>query len=207
MVAAVVLLGLVLIWSLLSWEPSVDRPEQVETPQPPATEPTLAAADKPEPAAPAAEAAPAKAPVPTAPPPAAEPTKPGDKPADPETAPWPVPQMGRPVADFTSQFESEPTDSKAVAAESAIQTGFAGPSVHPALLDSVLCHTLVCRIRMRWTQERAVGFMGGLMHVVTDPLDNVQFDGQVAIDQPLEPNAAGERMVDAYVRLKAPVSH
>jgi hypothetical protein len=208
-VAAVVVVGLVLIWSLVSWQP-IDSGQEADS-QLPVADP---APTEPNPFEPAAPTPPKAAPVP-APDPAPAPAAPAptaETPTVPETAtsngtaPWPVPEKGGPVAEYKNQFEGEPIDSHAVAAESAIQTGFAGPAVHPALLESVLCHTLVCRVRMRWTQERAVGFMGGLMHVVTDPLDNVQFENNLAIDQPQEPNAAGERTVDVYLRMKAPVA-
>jgi hypothetical protein len=203
MVAAVVVVGLVLIWSLVSWEP-IGRREETDVAEAPA--PAPAAADKGEPVAPDAPQA-APTPAPAVPAPAAEaPRTPADKDPNNDVSAWPVPEMSGPVAEFKSQFEAEPTDSNAIAAESAIQTGFAGPAVHPALLDSVLCHTLVCRIRMRWTHERGIGFMAGLMHVVTDPLDNLQFESNLAIDQPMEPNAAGERSVDVYVRLQHPVA-
>lgn len=202
MVAAVVVVGLILIWSLLRWDP-VDKPEEAESePPPPAAEPALAA-NRVEPVEPAASPdEPAPAPAPT---PAPEPPPVKDNANN--AAAWPVPEMGGPIHEYKNQFESEPTDSNAVAAESAIHTGFSGQALSSGLLDSVLCHTLVCRVRMRWTQERAVHFMGGLMHVVTDPADNVEFENTLAIDQPQDPNAAGERMVDVYVRLKKPVAH
>lgn len=198
MVAGVLALGLALIWALLTWNP-VDRSQESET---------TATATEPAPSAPvvqpAAPAASPSQPLAHAPePPASAPTPAADPAQNPEDSAWPVPESSGPVAELKRVFEGEPRASSAVAAESAIHTGFVGPAVKPALLESVLCHTSVCRVRMRWTKDRALGFMAGLMHVITDPVEGVQFEQNLAIDQASEPNAAGERTIDVYLKLQA----
>jgi len=115
-----------------------------------------------------------------------------------------VPEASGPIAEYKQAFESEPRASNAIDAESAIHTGFVGPAVQPGLVDSILCRTSVCRVRMRWTKERAFGFMAGLMHVITDPVEGVAFEQQMAIDQPTDPNAAGERTIDVFLKLRPP---
>ena len=195
-VVGVVCGGLALIWMLLSWQP-VDRHvddsvQAVADPEPIPTQPT-APSEEPEP-----QLAALILPQPAAP--AAKPEEPAP---DDGTAQWPVPSASGPYAELKQAFESEPRDSNIIGAESAIQTGLSGRAVHPSLVDEVLCHSTVCRVRMRWTKERAYGCWAGLMHIVTDPVDGAQFEHNMGIDQPSDPNAVGERMVDVYLKLRS----
>jgi hypothetical protein len=198
MVAGVLALGLALIWALLSWDP-VDRSPETQTTVATAPEPAPAPTGPVvQPAAPTKPLAQAPEPPAAAPKPASDPTPSQDE------STWPIPESSGPLEELKRAFDQEPRASSAVAAEAAIHTGFEGPAVKPGLLESVLCRTTVCRVRMRWTRDRALGFMAGLMYVVTDPVDGLRFDQNLAIDHPAEPNAAGERTIDVYIKLHAP---
>jgi hypothetical protein len=125
-----------------------------------------------------------------------------------ERAP-PLPQRSVPslLEPRIEQFESEPRDSDAAEWEKHIAAFFDHDDVPPGVLDSVLCRKTICRVRMRWTSERAIGVMSASMRMFmgeggTWPSDKLHPDPAIDVDPDADPN--GVVIVDLYARRKTP---
>jgi len=104
-----------------------------------------------------------------------------------------------------AQFEREPRDSDAPEFEKHIESFFESDEVPPGVLDSVLCRQTICRVRMRWTTERATGVLSASMRMFmgpegTWPSERLQPDPALDVDPNADPN--GVVMIDMYVRRK-----
>lgn len=210
-------LAVVAVWLALTWEPVVRRPPEEH-------DSSEAAALDPAPAAQQPEAAQEPAveppPRPSAPPasqtetalePAAEPAEVKssmrlelieDQPIDMDHLP--PPRSSGPVAQLQHDFEGAARDSSSGALESTIEGAFETPEVPAGLLDSVVCHGAVCRVRTRWTPQRAGGFMFaitalGTMHAGEEQT-SLMFERNYGIGEASERNTNGERYLDVYVR-------
>jgi hypothetical protein len=181
---------------LLLWFLAVPQPEKL-APQP---EPALV---RTEPAAlhPSQAGGPAgePQPAPAAPPPSAAPTaptatKPSASPAaEAPSNHAPPPKAEGPVDEYKTKYEHEPRDSTAQAAESAVQSAFRQPDVPPGLFKSVLCRQTICKIEVHWAEDRAPGYMAGLMRVFSSV-------GQKMAFEPLGgPDATGNYELNVYV--------
>jgi hypothetical protein len=211
-------LAVVCIWLLLTWEPVSRHTEddiagetapsvKLETPPTPAAEP---------PSAPVVTA-PSAAPSPPQPdePPPTEPEAPlADEPSsmklemipdqhvDPQDLP--PPRMSGPIRELQEQFESAARDSGSSALESTVESAFKIPTVPEGLLDSVVCHGEICRIRARWTPQRAGGFMYAITELATKSADpegkTPLFARNYGFGEPAERNSNGERVLEVYIR-------
>jgi hypothetical protein len=199
-----VALGAILVWLAITWSP-VERQGGVEAPLPSPT--AEAPAPRPAATAPSTPAAPPRQPAPPAP----EPPQPSAA-ATPEaqpsnkTTPLPPPQRSGRVDELEKRFRTEPRDSAAPSAESAIEASFRRPEVPPGLLKSVQCRATVCRVETRWTSERAVGFMAAFMNLVLpkEGQPPPPFSQNLAISPADKPDADGSLAVDVYVERVKP---
>ena len=95
-------------------------------------------------------------------------------------------------------------DASSGSLESTVETAFRVPQVPKDLLGSVVCHGTVCRAHMRWTRERAGGFMLAMMSLTSKPPDQPgdppPFSHNFAIGEAAERNSNGERELDVYLR-------
>jgi hypothetical protein len=116
----------------------------------------------------------------------------------------PAPERSGPVDELKKRFTSEPRASASARVESAIEAHFRRPEVPAGLLESVLCRTTVCRVKTRWSPERAQGFLSATMLLVTEPAgDQAGFDPNVGISPEADPAPDGSRAIDVYVLLSA----
>jgi hypothetical protein len=162
-VGALVLVG-GLLWLVTAWPtPEDDRPDPLE-PEAPAEQPS------PQPAAVPAEPAigtPPKAPEPVAEKPAAAPPA-QPQPAQPMRQPHAPPdddmfakEQG-PVAEYKQLYETEPRDSAANVTESEIRAAFSAADGAPDLFKSVLCRQTVCKLDLRWSNDRMGPYIAGI---------------------------------------------
>ena len=170
-------------------------------------------------AAPLAAAEPASVVEPPAapPPPAAAPPaayEPAPAP-EPEPEPAPAPPAARvevkprqlpdqiqgdqgPVAEYRAQFQSEPRNSSAIEVESALRGAFQPADGAPDLIKSVLCRQTICRIEMRWSQERMRAYVVGFTRL------NKRIQIPVALS-PVGPKPRdGVQLVEVFMKLKPP---
>ena len=212
------LAGAIGLWMLLSWDP-VAR-EELNDEVVAQTEPS------PEPP-PAAPAAPAAAPAPTQPPaqPAAapEPAAALEEPAeeapagDPpsnfklvtasreelDKANLPPPSPNGPLQELQKEFESGARDGNSAELEAKIQEIFKLQHVPPELLESAVCQGNTCRVRTRWTSQRAGGFTLALTKLALKMVPDApepMFERNFAVGPAGERNSNGERSIDVYVR-------
>lgn len=193
--------GVALVWWVVALDPGV----------PPDAEPPAAPTPSEAPVAPTAAPSPAAAEPskPPAAPPAAANTEATAKPsAEPQASPdieIPVPVRSGPVDELKRVFDGEPRASDGARFEAAIEAQFRKPEVRSGLLKSVICRTTVCRVETRWSPERAEGFMGSLMHLVSAPSDaQPLFDSTLAISPEADIGPDGSRGIDVYLKLAAP---
>jgi hypothetical protein len=163
-VGALVLVG-GLLWIVTAWPtPEDDRPDPLE-PEAPVAQPS------PEPAA--VPAAPAIGTPPKQPERLAE--KPPDPPVQPQpAAPQPPPYAREedmfakeqgPVAEYKHLYETEPRNSAANETESALRGAFVAADGAPDLFKSVLCRQTVCKLDLRWSNERMGAYIAGMTRV------------------------------------------
>jgi hypothetical protein len=201
-----VALGAVVLWVATTSSPierrdGVEAPAAVPTAEQPAPPPTAAPSQAP--AAPPSQPA---TPAPETPQPSATPTAPPEATPPNKPTPIPPPQRSGPVDELEKRFHTEPRDSAAPSAESAIEASFRRPEVTAGLLKSVQCRASVCRVETRWTSERAVGFMAAFMNLVLPKKDEPAptFSQNLAIAPADKPDADGSLGVDVYVERVKP---
>jgi type IV secretory pathway VirB10-like protein len=214
-----VVAGVVCLWLMLTWEP-VSQDEPVDA---------APAADQDPPSlAPVAPPTAALKAVPPTPDPPKQAPAPSEEPAhdpapeqDPTTpksnfvlekipdqqvdmANLPPPSASGPREALQKEFESAARDSSSSELEKTIEEGFKMDHVAPELLEAVVCHGSVCRVRTRWTPERAGGFTIAMtklaVKVVGDPGSDPLFERNFAVGQASERNSNGERTLDVYFR-------
>jgi hypothetical protein len=212
-------LAVVCIWLMVTWEPvsrqTQDSPASepmpaAEAPPPP---PTAAAQPPAAPVAPATNAAPVRQ---LDEPPMQPETEisAGDEPSsmklemipdqkiDPQNLP--APRKSGPIVELQQQFESGARDSSSSALESTVESAFKIPTVPEGLFDSVVCHAEVCRIRARWTPQRASGFLFAITELATKSADaegkTPMFARNYGFGEPSERNSNGEQVLEVYVR-------
>jgi hypothetical protein len=185
-----------LLWVITEWPASTGNTSdsgRLEVPEPAAPEP-------PPPAAAASPPVVAKAPEPAPEPPEEEPA----------AEPAPAPQVRQlpdqitgdqgPVAEYRSQFESEPRSSSASDIEADLRAAFPASDGAPDLVKSILCRQTLCRMEMRWSQDRMRAYIVGstrLRKKVEIPL---------ALS-PVGPKARdGQQLVEVYMKLKSPTA-
>lgn len=210
------------LWLILSWEP-VGRDEPLEESFSP-TEPNEAPeAVTPPAAAPQAEPArPAPAAPPTEPPPnheePAEPAAPAEptgfklERAKPEQvddmAHLPPPSASGPLEDLKKEFESAARSTDSARIEGLIGDAFRLQHVPPELLESAVCQGEVCRVRTRWTPERAGGFTIAVttlaVKVPGDAENSLMFETNLAVGPASDRNSNGERTIEVYLRKRKP---
>jgi hypothetical protein len=188
-------LGLLIV-VLLLWFLAVPQPEKL-APQPQPASPEPAVLNAPSQAGgPASQPLPAPAQPPaSATPTAPTATKPSASPAAeaPSNHP-PPPKAEGPIDEYKSKYEHEPRDSTAQAAESAVQSAFRQADVPPGLFKAVLCRQTICKIEVHWAEDRASGYMAGLMRVFSSV-------GQKMAFEPLAgPDATGNYELNVYVQ-------
>ena len=215
------LAGAVGLWILLSWDP-VAREELEATPEPtpepaatPAAAPPLAPQPQPQPQPQLAEA-PAHDPEPAAQEPAEE-APAGDPPGiklvqasreELDKANLPPPSASGPLQELQKEFEGAARDASSSALEARIGEAFKLQGVAPELLESAVCHGETCRIRARWTPERAGGFTVAVTSLAVNmvPKEGAEqppFDRNFAVGPAGDRNSNGERTIDIYVRKRA----
>lgn len=203
------------LWLILSWEPVArEEPHDTASSEPVAASDSVpqpaAAATKPEqptqPAAPEPEPAPDE-PAEPADPPAAEPLFKLEQ-AVPEKvddmAHLPPPSASGPLAELQKEFEGAARDTDSARVESLIAEAFKLQHVPPELLESAVCQGGICRVRTRWTPERAGGFMVAVttlaVKVPGDGQDTLMFDRNIAVGPASDRNSNGERSIEVYLR-------
>jgi hypothetical protein len=162
------------------------------------------------------DAAPREQEVPRQPVVAAEPAKqvalsspqqPAEAPAEPHAETTEVePPMDRqnmkppvlrgPVTELKHRFNNESRSSASGQLESQVKALFADPNVPPELLDSVLCRRTVCKINLRWTADRMVGYVYVSGYLRRD------FDPQIGVSPALENDASGARPIELYLKTR-----
>jgi hypothetical protein len=214
------------LWLLLTWEPvSREAPElstaDTEAPEAAPAPPPSAALPPPLPSN--QEPAVAQAPSPAAAheepaPPAAAPTEPDNAdplrhgsiplvPADPRelnVADIPPPSASGPLEQLQKQFESGSRDAASTAMEQSVQEAFKLTGVAPELLESAVCQGEICRVRTRWTPERASGFTVAFSTLALNlpGVDgtSAMFEKNFALGPASDRNSNGERTIDVYLR-------
>ncbi|HTU62243.1 MAG TPA: hypothetical protein VMF89_27480 [Polyangiales bacterium] len=209
------LAGAIGLWVLLSWDPvareelSDEAVTQTEPSPAPAPAPPAAA---PPPTQPKAQPAAAPDPAPTAAPEEPAPEAPAAEPnfklvtasrEELDRANLPPPSPNGPLEALQKEFESAARDGSSAEMEGKIQEIFKLQHVPPELLESAVCHGNTCRVRTRWTSERAGGFtlaMTKLAIKMSPEGEEPMFDKTFAVGQAGERNSNGERSIDVYVR-------
>jgi hypothetical protein len=204
------------LWLILSWEP-VTREEPLDNafsqPEPAAAPdlvpPPAAAAQPEQPAPPAAAAAepepePEPEPAPTEPPPTGFKLEQAVPEKVEDMAHLPPPSSSGPLADLQKEFESAARDTDSARVESVIAEAFKLQHVPPELLESATCQGGICRVRTRWTPERAGGFTIAVttlaVKVPGEGQDTLMFDRNIAVGPASDRNSNGERVIDVYLR-------
>lgn len=190
------------LWLIMAW-PSAPAPEarRIESPEAGAQ----AVAPSPPPmAAASAQAGSEAAPTPT--PTSAPPTAPA---APPPVAPSrELPELIQgdqgPVAEYRRIFRSEPRSSSAGELEDQIRSAFPAADGAPDMFKSVLCRATICRIEMRWSQDRRRAWMIGLSRLGREPYENAGFQTPLALSPIDAPNKAGTRLVEVYMKRRLP---
>lgn len=218
------LAGALGLWMLLSWDPVAREELDEDADAMTQPEPTSA----PEPAAPpAAAAAPeqqpqqAEAPKEDPEPADQEPTDEapvGDSPSgiklvqasreELDKANLPPPSPSGPLKELQKEFESSARDASSSALEAKIEHAFKLQGVPPELLESAVCHGDTCRVRARWTPERAGGFTVAVTSLAVNMVakegeEQPAFDRNFAVGEAGERNSNGERSIDIYIRKRA----
>jgi hypothetical protein len=191
-------LALIVLWLLVLWNPRKKS----------GAEPTHTELESAAPAAPSAvpDPPPASAPPAKPAPPAAEPSvsAPPPKPATPSPPPpvaeIPPPRTEGPVAESIQLYATEPRGSDSSTLEARIEQAFRRPEVPRELLKSVICRQTVCKVEVRWTPERVVGYMGAFMDLIRE------FDSKQMAISPGTRDASGVLPVDVYLRRIAPTN-
>lgn len=215
------LAGAVGLWILLSWDPvAPEEPdndavtELDESPAEPTPSPSSAPAPAQGPApAPQLAEAPKHDPEPTEPP--AEEEAPSAAPSgiklvqasreELDRAHLPPPSASGPLQELQKEFESGARDGSSAALESRIEEAFKLQGVAPELLESAVCHGDTCRVRTRWTPERAGGFTVAMTSLAINLIpqegqEQPAFERNFAIGEAGERNSNGERSIDVYIR-------
>jgi len=212
------LAGAIGLWLLLSWDPVAreELADEAATPIEPAPSPEPA----PPPAAPPVEQ-PQQAEAPKhEPEPAPAPEEPaadapvGDTPSgiklvqasreELDRANLPPPSANGPLEALKKAFESSARDASSAELEAKIQEVFKLEHVPPELLESAVCQGDTCRVRTRWTSQRAGGFTLALtklaIKMVAKEGEEPIFDSSFAVGEAGERNSNGERSIEVYVR-------
>ncbi len=182
-----------LLWVIAAW-PSID-----DAPVPPA-EPQ----DVPVPTAAIPQPTAAVVPTPAAEPELAPPV------ADPSLAAEPAPEPLKPneliagdqgpVAEYRAQFERDTRGSDAAPLENRVREAFQASKEAPDLVKSVLCKKTVCKIEMRWSNERMRPYIAGLTRVWYGE----KFARTPALSPVGEKGKDGLQIVEVYLRIKQP---
>jgi hypothetical protein len=102
-----------------------------------------------------------------------------------------------PVAEYRKQFEAEPRDSTANALEAELRAAFPASDGVPDLIKSVLCRQTICRLEMRWSQNRMRAYILGF----------TRFQQKIQIPVAVSPvgpkNPDGLQLVEVYMKLKS----
>ena len=168
--------------------PTTDDPPAAAATEIAEPSPAPAAATDPEPTAPAAEA-PAQNPPEEAAPAAEQPKAPEPFVPDP-------PKRSGPVDELKQKFQSEPRESSAGVLEQRIESEFKKPHVPNGLFKSALCRTTVCRVQVRWSPERNIGYSLAFMSMMD------VFELKVGID-PDQADKNGEVPIEVYLDRRA----
>lgn len=193
-VGALVLVG-GLLWIVTAWPtPEDDRPDPLE-PEAPPEQPVQQPA--------AALAAPSIGTPPQQPQPVAE-----------QPAPQPVPMREPhapaddmfakdqgPVAEYKQLYESEPRDSAANETEAAIRAAFVASDGSPDLFKSVLCRQMLCKLDLRWSNDRKGAYVAGITRAVAGG-----FSPSVAVTPGGPLGDDNVRPIEVYIKRK-PVSN
>jgi hypothetical protein len=105
-----------------------------------------------------------------------------------------------PVAEYRRIFQSEPRSSGAGELEGQIRSAFPASDGFPDMFKSVLCRETICRIEMRWSQDRHKAWMIGLSRLGGDPYKNAGFQTPLALSPIDAPNKQGTRLVEVYMK-------
>jgi hypothetical protein len=125
--------------------------------------------------------------VPPQPPPTAAPG------ATKVEAPALHPVAAGPLDELKHMFETQPRESAAPDLERRIEAEFRQPDMPAGLLQSVLCRSSVCRLKLRWSPERHYAYNGALFRLLHI------FGQGVGVDpEALDRN--GELPIDVYMR-------
>jgi hypothetical protein len=111
-----------------------------------------------------------------------------------------------PVAEYRRIFESEPRSSSAGELEDQIRSAFPASDGAPDMFKSVLCRQTICRIEMRWSQDRRKAWMVGLSRLGRYPYKNAGFQTPLALSPLDPPNKQGTRLVEVYMKRRPPGS-
>jgi hypothetical protein len=209
------LAGAIGLWLLLTWDPvaheELDNDAMTETdPSPPPeaapstpapAQQAHAEAPKPEPEQ-APEEPPEEAPAAADPPSGIKLVHIPDQEIDVDNLPPPSPSG--PLMELQKEFESAARDASSSQLEAKIEEAFKLQHVPPELLESAVCHGSTCRVRTRWTSQRAGGFTVAMttiaVKLVSEEGGEPMFERNFALGQASERNSNGERTIDAYFR-------
>ena len=183
------------LWLLVTVDPYGDRPPAPAGASP---MPAGAAADEPAEPEPAPVAAAPVAAVPKAPEPAAPAQQEAPKPT---LAKLPPPEKTGPVDALKARFDAEPRESAARTIEKQIEAAFDSTDVPVGLLENVICHSTVCRVRARWRPDRAIGFMSAftrLLMVLPGGSVPRTFDSNLGI-LPIGTGEGDEHPLEVYI--------
>lgn len=168
----------------------------VPSPGSPTAEPASAERTQPieaaEPAANPSRPASQQTPTTTMAPPTEAPAQPT---AQPE-APQEPPRASGPIEEMKGRLKSDRRDARAHEYEELIRRSFREKDIPEGLLESALCKQSVCRVSLRWSPDRHMGTMAGLMRLIPS------FAEQVAFDPAATANRTGETELDVYFARK-----
>jgi hypothetical protein len=119
----------------------------------------------------------------------------------------PPPSASGPLQDLQKEFESAARDASSAQLEKTVEEAFRLQHVPPELLESAVCHGSTCRVRTRWTPERAGGFTVAITTLAVklegEEGSGPMFDRNFAVGQASDRNSNGERSIDVYFHKRA----
>jgi hypothetical protein len=101
---------------------------------------------------------------------------PAPAPARPAQAQSPAAALQLPVSTIRADFEHEPRDAAAPAAEARIRALFAAEPGADGVLRGVTCSRTVCKIDARWSQAQTDAYNAALVHVVKEFSREMSFE-------------------------------
>lgn len=196
--------GVCAAWLAWAWSPeleSIDERAPEPLPRASPVAPPPAPSQPPTAAKPANAAQPTAAEVPRRQAPAVSAEGEGSAPA-PEraTTPHPMaleqarpPEQAGPLRELKQQYAGQSRSAASSTLEAQLRARLATPNIPPALIDALSCRRTICKLELRWTPTRRLGYV-----VVFQSLKQL-YDQRVAVEPAPGPADDASLPVSLYV--------